>query len=60
MMAFFPHSGDKGVFHFHQHVPPTYDLEDNLGKGKYGLVKNAVHKKTGTKVAVKIVKKKEL
>ena len=37
-----------------------YDLEDNLGKGKYGLVKNAVHKKTGTKVAVKIVKKKEL
>ena len=24
-----------------------YDLQDNLGKGKYGLVKNAVHKKTG-------------
>ena len=37
-----------------------YDLQDNLGKGKYGLVKNATHKKTGTKVAVKIVKKKEL
>ena len=37
-----------------------YDLKDNLGKGKYGLVKNAIHKKTGTNVAVKIVKKKEL
>jgi len=37
-----------------------YDLADNLGKGKYGLVKNAVHKKTGKECAVKIVKKKEL
>ena len=37
-----------------------YDLGDNLGKGKYGLVKSAIHKKTGEKRAVKVIKKKEL
>ena len=37
-----------------------YDLGENLGKGKYGLVKNAIHKETGQKVAVKLVNKKEL
>ena len=37
-----------------------YDLGENLGKGKYGLVKSAVHKKTGKKCAVKVIKKKEL
>ena len=31
-----------------------------MGKGKYGLVKRAEHKKSGREVAVKIVKKKEL
>ena len=37
-----------------------YELGDNLGKGKYGLVKAATHKKTGKDCAVKIIKKKEL
>ena len=37
-----------------------YDLKESLGKGKYGLVKRGVHKKSGKEVAVKIVKKKEL
>lgn len=37
-----------------------YDLGDILGKGKYGLVKMATHKKTGLGCAVKIIKKKEL
>lgn len=37
-----------------------YELGDNLGKGKYGLVKSTVHKKTGQNCAVKIIKKKEL
>ena len=37
-----------------------YDLQDNLGQGKYGLVKKGIHKKTQKEVAVKIVKKKEL
>jgi serine/threonine protein kinase len=37
-----------------------YELKDNLGKGKYGLVKQAIHKRTGRECAVKIIKKKEL
>lgn len=37
-----------------------YDLKESLGKGKYGLVKRATHKKSGKDVAVKIVKKKDL
>ena len=37
-----------------------YELGENLGKGKYGLVKAATHLKTGQECAVKIIKKKEL
>jgi serine/threonine protein kinase len=37
-----------------------YDIKENLGQGKYGIVKKAIHKKTGKEVAVKVVKKKEL
>ena len=37
-----------------------YELHESLGKGKYGLVKRGVHKKSQKEVAVKIVKKKEL
>jgi len=37
-----------------------YDIGGTLGKGKFGLVKSASHKKTGKKVAVKIMSKKEM
>ena len=37
-----------------------YDVKENLGQGKYGIVKRGIHKKTQKEVAVKIVKKKEL
>jgi serine/threonine protein kinase len=37
-----------------------YDIKENLGKGKFGHVKAAVHKKTGKRVAVKKMKKKEM
>lgn len=37
-----------------------YDLGENLGKGKYGVVKLGTHKRTKQEVAVKIVKKKDL
>lgn len=37
-----------------------YDIKEPLGKGKFGLVKAAVHKKTGKSVAVKIMSKKEM
>jgi serine/threonine protein kinase len=37
-----------------------YDLKDNLGKGKFGLVKRGIHKSDGKEVAVKIVSKKDI
>eukprot|EP00826_Nyctotherus_ovalis_P048249 TRINITY_DN5659_c0_g1_i11.p1 TRINITY_DN5659_c0_g1~~TRINITY_DN5659_c0_g1_i11.p1 ORF type:complete len:512 (-),score=140.90 TRINITY_DN5659_c0_g1_i11:1507-3042(-) len=37
-----------------------YELGLALGKGKFGLVREATHKQTGEKVAVKIIKKKKL
>lgn len=37
-----------------------YTLEKTLGKGQFGLVKLAIHKQTGKKVAVKQVKKKNM
>jgi len=37
-----------------------YDVKESLGKGKFGLVKAGVHKKTGKKVAIKIMSKKEM
>ena len=37
-----------------------YQFEDNLGKGQFGLVKLATHKKTGKKVAIKTVHKKDM
>jgi serine/threonine protein kinase len=37
-----------------------YEIKDTLGKGKFGLVKSAIHKKSGKKVAVKIMSKKEM
>lgn len=37
-----------------------YDVQETLGKGKFGLVKTAYHKKTGKRVAVKVMSKKEM
>lgn len=37
-----------------------YKLDHTLGKGQFGMVKLAVHLRTGLKTAVKIVKKKEM
>lgn len=37
-----------------------YEIKNTLGKGKFGLVKAAVHKKTGKKVAVKVMTKKDM
>jgi len=35
----------------------TYDIKDELGKGAFSIVKLAINKKTGEKVAVKIIDK---
>lgn len=37
-----------------------YEIKETLGKGKFGLVKSALHKKSGKNVAVKIMSKKEM
>lgn len=37
-----------------------YEIKQTLGKGKFGLVKSACHKKTGKLVAVKVMSKKEM
>ena len=37
-----------------------YDIKETLGKGKFGLVKNAIHKKTQKSVAIKVMSKKEM
>ena len=37
-----------------------YEIKNTLGKGKFGLVKSAIHKKTGKNVAVKVMSKKDM
>ena len=37
-----------------------YEVKETLGKGKFGLVKSAIHKKTGKRTAVKVITKKEM
>jgi serine/threonine protein kinase len=37
-----------------------YDMKESVGNGKFGLVRSAIHKKTGKEVAVKVMKKKEM
>lgn len=37
-----------------------YQIEDTLGKGQFGLVKLAIHKQNGKKVAVKTIHKKDM
>ena len=34
-----------------------YDLQNNLGKGQFGVVKLATHKKNGKQVAIKTIVK---
>lgn len=45
--------GYSNVFDF-------YEIKETLGKGKFGLVKSALHKKTRKPVAVKVMSKKEM
>lgn len=37
-----------------------YTVKETLGKGKFGLVKSAIHHKTGHSVAVKVMSKKDM
>lgn len=44
----------------YQDILDHYDLKESIGKGKFGRVKLGEHKKTGKKVAIKILKKKKM
>lgn len=44
----------------YQSLTDFYQIKETLGKGKFGLVKTAIHKKTGKRVAVKIMAKKDM
>jgi len=44
----------------YSHFFDFYDVFETLGQGKYGVVKQGTHKKTGKEVAIKIIKKKDL
>ncbi|MDR3548987.1 MAG: protein kinase [Candidatus Pacebacteria bacterium] len=41
-------------------VTDYYDIKEMLGRGNYGVVRAAVHKKTGQRVAIKMLTKKKL
>ena len=38
-------------------IQDFYELKDSLGKGKFGIVRSAIHRKTGKRVAIKVMKK---
>ena len=42
------------------HLFDFYEVKESIGKGKFGTIKLGIHKKTGKKVAVKIMKKKNM
>ena len=44
----------------YQNLFDHYEIQDTLGKGKFGLVKGAIHKKSQKRVAVKVMSKKEM
>lgn len=44
----------------YQSFSDFYDMKSTLGEGKFGLVKLGIHKKTGEKVAIKIIKKETM
>ena len=41
-------------------IKDHYDLGEDLGNGKFGAVRLGIHKKTGEKVAVKIISKEKM
>jgi len=43
-----------------KNIQEDYEMKQNLGKGQFGKVKLGVNKKSGEKVAIKIIEKKRL
>jgi len=43
-----------------ENLQDKYEVRQKLGKGKFGLVRLGINKKTGEKVAIKVMSKKEM
>ena len=43
-----------------KHITDFYKLEGDLGSGSFATVKRATNKRTGEKVAIKIISKQQL
>ncbi len=43
-----------------KNIADVYEVKDQLGRGKFGLVKLGIHKKNKRKVAIKIIAKKDM
>jgi|JI10StandDraft_1071094.scaffolds.fasta_scaffold156134_3 serine/threonine protein kinase len=41
-------------------IEEFYEIGEDIGKGKFGQVKKAIHKKSNNLVAIKVIKKKEM
>ena len=45
---------------YHRNITDYYKIEGDLGQGSFATVKKAINKKTGEKVAIKIIVKCQL
>ena len=43
-------------YHVDKKIRDVYKFEEELGRGSFSIVKRAVHRKTGVKYAVKVIK----
>lgn len=48
------------TYHKGEKITDYYKLEDEIGRGSFAIVKHAFNKKTGEKVAVKIIERNSL
>lgn len=48
------------AYHKGEKITDYYKLEDELGRGSFAIVKGGVNKKTGEKVAIKIIDRQSL
>ena len=48
------------TYHKGEKISDYYKIEDELGRGSFAIVKSGVHKKTGERVAIKIIDRQSL
>ena len=41
-------------------IEDFYEIKEDVGRGKFGVVKIGIHKKTGKTVAIKVIKKRDM